>query len=240
MAREGATVAISDIRADWAEDTLSAVREAGGDGAVFLADVTCSEEVAALFERVVAAYGRVDCACNNAGVARLMMQRVHDYPDNDWNSVLSINARGTWLCLRHEIRQMLRQGGGAIVNMASVVGLFAISNASSYVTSKHAVVGLTRAAARDYAGDGIRVNAVCPGRIDTPCARRQIPFVSNEQAGELLRRTAEKRIPMGRVGTPEEVAASVAWLCSDQAVSLTGQILPLDAGWTVDAGATVY
>ena len=102
MAHAGATVAICDNRADWAEETLSAVEEEGGSGAVFVADVTRSPEVADIFERVVAAYGRLDCACNNAGVVRSLMQRVHEYPDNDWNRVLSINARGTWLCLRHE------------------------------------------------------------------------------------------------------------------------------------------
>ena len=239
MAREGAIVAISDIRPDGAEETLSAVRAAGGNGAVFPADVTCSEEVADLFERVVAEYGRLDCACNNAGVARLMMPHVHDYPDRDWDRVLSINARGVWLCLRHEIRQMLRQGGGAIVNMASLVGLVATRNASSYVVSKHAVVGLTRAAAREYAGDGIRVNALCPGPIDTPSVRRHFPLLSDEQAGGLLRRLAEKGVPMGRMGTPAEIAESVVWLCSDRAASLSGQILSVDAGLSVNAGSPI-
>lgn len=232
MAREGAAVVVSDLDADKAEETLRVIQTRGGRGMVVPADVTCSDDVAALVEKTVAIYGRLDCACNNAGIGRIRAERVHEYPEDDWDRTIAVNARGVWLCLRYEISQMLRQGGGAIVNMASAAGLIAAPHASAYVTSKHAVIGLTTTAAQEYSGDGIRINAVCPGLIDTAGLTGQLGWLPESVARFLCRRLASKRIPIGRLGTPEEVAESVAWLCSDAASLVTGEAIAADGGFT--------
>ena len=148
MAREGATIVVSDINADGAEETLSTIKEAGGNGMFVHADVSRPDEVAALIAQVVSAYGRVDCAYNNAGVEGYMAGRLHEYPEDQWDRLIDINLKGVWLCLKHEIPQMMEQGGGAIVNTASAAGLVGSRLLSAYVASKHAVVGLTKAAAR--------------------------------------------------------------------------------------------
>lgn len=232
MAREGATVVVSDIDAEGAGQTLSAIKQQGGDGMAVLADTSRSEDVAALIGKIVATYGRLDCACNNAGVGRLGAERVHEYPEDDWDRIMAVNARGVWLCLRHEITQMLEQEGGAIVNMASAAGLVGVARASAYVTSKHAVVGLSKASALEYAGDGIRVNAICPGVVDTPGVRGQIKWLPASVAGFLLRRMASRLMPIGRLGAPREVAESVTWLCSDAASQVSGLAMAADGGHT--------
>ena len=232
MAREGATVVVSDLDADKAKETLGIVEKRGGRGLAVPADVTRSEDVSALVEKAGAVYGRLDCACNNAGIGSIRAEHVHEYPEDEWDRIIAVNARGVWLCLRHEIPQMLRQGSGAIVNMASVAGLIAAPRSSAYVASKHAVVGMTRAAALEYAGAGIRLNAVCPGLIDTMGLIGQVGRLPESVARFLCRRLAAKRIPIGRLGTPEEVAEAVAWLCSDAASSVTGAAVAMDGGFT--------
>ena len=227
MAREGATIVVSDINADGGEETVSAIKEAGGDGMFVHADVSRPGDVAALIGQVVAAYGRLDCAHNNAGVEGFMAGRLHEYPEEDWDRLINVNVKGVWLCLKHEIPQMMQQGGGAIVNTASAAGLVGSRRLSAYVASKHAVVGLTKAAALEYARDGIRVNAVCPGIIDTPMVRR---LAGGREAD--YEATISVRQPIGRLGTPEEIAESVTWLCSEAASLVTGLAMAVDGGFT--------
>ena len=225
LAREGARVVVSDINASGAEETLSAIKEQGGDGVFVHADVSKASDVEALVSQTVATYGRLDCAYNNAGIEGYMSGRLHEYPEETWDRLVDINVKGVWLCLKYEILQMLQQGGGAIVNTASVAGLVGSKRLSAYVASKHAVVGLTKAAALEYAEDGIRVNAVCPGIIDTPMMDRLI-------AGRETDEDMHTRQPIGRLGTPEEIAESVAWLCSDAASLVTGMAMAVDGGLT--------
>ena len=227
MAREGATVVVSDINADGAEETLSDIKAMGGDGTVILADVSRPGDVAALIAQTVAAYGKLDCAYNNAGIEGFMAGRLHEYPEDQWDRLIDVNVKGVWLCLKHEIPQMIQQGGGAIVNTASAAGLVGSRRLSAYVASKHAVVGLTKAAALEYAQDGIRINAVCPGIIDTPMMSR---LIGGREAD--YEATIPIRQPIGRLGTPEEIAESVTWLCSPAASLVTGLAMAVDGGFT--------
>ena len=205
MAREGARVVVSDIDAEGAEATLSAIKELGGQGIFIHADVSNAEDVQALVAGAVETYGRLDCAYNNAGIEGFMEGRLHEYPEEIWDRLIDINLKGVWLCLKYEIPRMLEQGGGAIVNTASAAGLVGSRRLSAYVASKHAVVGLTKAAALEYAKDGIRVNAVCPGIIDTPMVRRLNAGRKADDEGPI-----SSLQPVGRLGAPEEIAESVA------------------------------
>ncbi len=227
MSREGATVVVSDIDADGAEETLSAIEAAGGDGIVVRADVARSDDVAALVEKVVSAYGRLDCAFNNAGVEGHMTGRVHEYPKDQWDRLIEINLTGVWLCMKYEIPQMLHQGGGAIVNTGSAAAFIGARRMAAYVASKHAVAGLTKTAALEYALDGIRVNAVCPGMTDTPLMGRLLTDRDQDSEADI-----PSRQPIGRLGTPEEIAESVTWLCSDAASFVTGLAMAVDGGLT--------
>ena len=224
MAREGATLVVSDINAEGAEATLSAIKDRGGQGTFIHADVSKTEDVQALVAGVVEAYGRLDCAFNNAGIEGFMEGRLHEYPEDIWDRLIDINLKGVWLCLKYEIPRMLERGGGAIVNTASAAGLVGSRRLSAYVASKHAVVGLTKAAALEYARDGIRVNAVCPGIIDTPMVQR---LIAGRQTDD-----EEPQHPVGRLGAPEEIAESVTWLCSDAASLVTGTAMAVDGGFT--------
>ena len=227
LAREGAKMVVSDIDASGAEETLSLIKERGGDGVFVHADVSKSNDVQELISRAVSTYGRLDCAYNNAGIEGYMSGRLHEYPEETWDRLVDINIKGVWLCLKYEIPLMLEQGGGAIVNTASVAGLVGARRLSAYIASKHAVVGLTKAAALEYAQDGIRVNAVCPGIIDTPMMDRLI-------AGRETDEDMHTRQPIGRLGTPTEVAETVAWLCSDAASLVTGIAIAVDGGQTAE------
>ena len=226
LTREGAKVVVSDVNAEGAEATLSIIKDQGGDGIFIHADVSKTADVEALVAGVVSAYGRLDCAYNNAGIEGYLGGWLHEYPEDIWDRLIDINLKGVWLCMKHEISQMLRQGG-AIVNTASVAGLVGSRRLSAYIASKHGVVGLTKAAALEYAQDGIRVNAVCPGIIDTPMVRRLIAGRDDDFAENI-----PTRQPIGRLGTPEEIAESVAWLCSDAASLVTGLVMAVDGGIT--------
>jgi NAD(P)-dependent dehydrogenase (short-subunit alcohol dehydrogenase family) len=229
FAREGAKLIVADVHTDGGQQTVHIIQEHGGEAIFVKTDVTQPAAVAALISRAVEIYGRLDCAHNNAGISGAGIggeQRTltAEYPEERWHQVLAINLTGVWLCMKYEIAQMLKQGGGTIVNTASVAGLLGLPYASAYVASKHGVVGLTKTAALEYARQGIRVNCVCPGYIQTPmtAAGMQDPErLALMIAGE----------PVGRLGKPEEVAATVVWLCSDAASFVTGHTLTVDGGY---------
>ena len=223
FAHAGARVVAADVDEAGGAAAAAQITEAGGDGIFVRADVAEAQEVEALVAAAVARYGRLDCAHNNAGISG-GRGLTGDIPDDVWERVLRVNLMGVFLCMKAELAQMLRQGRGAIVNTASVAGLVGGSS-SPYVASKHGIVGLTKNAALEYAQQGIRVNAVCPGAVRTPMLERV--FAARPDLEEAWR-AAE---PVGRFGEPAEVAAAVVWLCSDAASFVTGVALPVDGGW---------
>lgn len=227
FAREGAWVAAADLTLEGAQRTVAAIEAQGGEAVAIAVDVTDDAAVKAMVAAAVAAFGGLDCAFNNAGIAPYQLNSagvpVGDLEEPAWQRMLDVNLTGVWRCLRHEVAQMRSQGGGSIVNTASIMGLVAGPGSAAYVTSKHGVIGLTKAAAIDHAADQIRVNAVCPGYIETPMTE------------DTMRRRGERimaRTALGRMGKPEEIAEAVVWLCSDRASFVTG------AAWTVDGGYT--
>ncbi len=222
MAREGAIVVVSDLSVEGGEETVTLIGDKSR--ATFIhADVTDAASVDALVTRTVEMFGTLDCAVNNAGVFSGNRVPMHEIPDESYDYVMDVNVRGVWLCMKREIVQMLEQGSGAIVNTASCVGLVALPGVADYAASKHAVVGLTRTAAVDYAADGIRVNCVCPSYIKTNMTRGSW---TDPERLELMK----SRQPIGRMGQPEEVAEAIVWLSSDAASFVTGHPLSVDGG----------
>jgi NAD(P)-dependent dehydrogenase (short-subunit alcohol dehydrogenase family) len=229
MARRGAKLVVSDVDVDGGRETADAIEQAGGEAIFVRADVSNGADVEALIGTTVGAFGRLDCAVNNAGIGGIMNDgrrlQLHEYPDDAWERVLSVNLTGVFLCLKREIPQMLANGGGSIVNIASIAGLVG-GCGTAYTASKHGVVGLTRSAALTYAKAGIRVNAVCPGVIRTPLTEAGIRAFPGIEADWLAKE------PIGRFGAPTEIAAVVASPCSDAASFVTGIAMPVDGGWT--------
>ena len=214
---------VADVNVAGGEETVALCRAANTDAIFVRCDVSQSNEVEQLIAQAVDTFGRIDFAHNNAGIEGVQAMLV-DYPEEVWDRVIDINLKGVWLCMKYEIRQMLQQGGGAIVNTSSVAGLSGSRGVSAYVASKHGIVGITKAAALEYARSGIRVNAICPGTIHTAMIDR---FTQGDP--EVLAQFAEGE-PIGRLGSPEEVANAVVWLCSEQASFITGATLPVDGG----------
>lgn len=216
---------VSDVAVASGEETVRLIEAQGGEAAFFAADVSDGGQVASLVAATIDRFGRLDCAHNNGGIEG-PLATVVDYDEDDWDRVLDINLKGVWWCLKHEIPAMLANGGGAIVNTASVSGLKGFPPLlPAYVASKFGVVGLTAVTARHYAREGIRVNAICPGAIDTPMLDR-----IGEGAARLgVSLVAEN--PAGRLGSPAEVAEAVVWLCSDAASFVNGQTLTIDGGF---------
>ncbi len=224
FARAGANVVVADINRQAGEATSQLIRERGGRTLFIAVDVAQSDQVASMIDRAAREFGRLDCAFNNAGVAG-MPTRTADADEAEFDRLMAVNVKGVWLCLKYEIRHMLEHGGGAIVNTASVAGLTGAHSLPLYAASKHAVVGLTRSAAVEYARKGIRVNAVGPSVVKTPML---------DGAFALLPRFVEAATaanPSRRLGEPEEVAAAVVWLCSDAAGFVNGAVLPIDGGF---------
>jgi NAD(P)-dependent dehydrogenase (short-subunit alcohol dehydrogenase family) len=226
FARAGARVVVSDVAEAAGEETASAARALGASAHFVRCDVARSADVQALVAATIARFGRLDCAVNNAGIEGTLAP-IGDGAEDDAARVIDVNLMGVWRCLHAELPRMAAQGGGAIVNTASVAGLVGAGGLAPYVASKHGVVGLTKTAALEYATSGIRVNAVCPGLIQTPMVDR----LEAASPGVIAALLAVK--PMGRLGTPDEVAAAVLWLCSDAASFTTGHALTIDGGYVV-------
>ena len=225
FANEGLQVVVSDVDVDGGEATAALIREAGGDALFVRCDVTRDAEVKALMDATVAAYGRLDYAFNNAGI-EIEKGKLAEGTLDEFDAIMGVNVKGVWLCMKHQLPVMLAQGGGAIVNTASVAGLGAAPKMSIYAASKHAVIGLTKSAAIEYAKKQIRVNAVCPAVIDTDMFRRA--YEADPRKAEF----AAAMHPVGRIGKVEEIAAAVLYLCSDGAAFTTGHALAVDGGAT--------
>ncbi|HEX3954291.1 MAG TPA: glucose 1-dehydrogenase [Stellaceae bacterium] len=226
MVREGAKVAAADFNAAAARDTVAQINAAGGQAITLTGDVSRPEDVLAMVQDTLSAFGRLDCAFNNAGIAAFQVdasgRKTADWGEEAFDRMIAVNLKGVWLCMREEIRHMLIHGGGAIVNAGSIAGLIGLPTSSAYVAAKHGVLGLTKTAALEYADAKIRVNAVCPGYIETPMTE------------DAMRRRGEAimaQIPARRMGQPGEIAEMVVWLCSDRASYVTGACYNVDGGW---------
>src|SRR5215471_20397222 len=226
FAREGARVAVADAVEAAAQETVGLINKAGGQAMTLTGDVTDARVVEAMVKSVVAAFGRLDCAFNNAGIAGFQVdasgKKTAEWSEAAFDRMIAVNLKGVWLCMRYELPQMQSQGGGAIVNTGSIAGLAGLPTSSAYVAAKHGVIGLTKTAAIEYAEANIRVNAVCPGFIKTPMTE------------ETMRRRGEAilaQVPFHRMGTPEEIAEMVVWLCSDRASYVSGAAYNVDGGW---------
>jgi NAD(P)-dependent dehydrogenase (short-subunit alcohol dehydrogenase family) len=224
IAKEGAKVVVSDVVTDSGEETVRIIEDAGGEAIFVNADVSVADEVEALVKVAVETYGRLDCAHNNAGIVG-PVANTHEYPEEAWDDVIRVNLKGVWLCMKYEIAQMLRQGGGSIVSTSSAAGLVGHPWQTAYVASKHGVNGLTKVAALENAKLGIRVNAVCPGIVRTPRIERYIADKPGWIEGFI------EQEPVGRLGESEEIAEAVVWLCSDATSFVTGHLMQVDGGF---------
>ena len=224
FAKAGAKVVVAGRREREGQETIELVRAAGGDGLFVKADVSKASDVETLVQKAVEGFGRLDVAFNNAGIEGAWGPVVRQ-TEEDFDRTMNINLKGAWLCLKYEIRQMLKQGGGgAIVNMASITGLVGSAGAAAYSASKHGVIGLTKSAALENAKSGIRINAVCPAFTETPMADRTLRLPA-------VHKYVLSCHPIGRLGRPAEIAEAVVWMCSDRASFMTGQSLVLDGGF---------
>ncbi len=225
FAQEGAKVVIADVKVQGGEETVRIIRESGGEATFVEADVSKEGQVQTMVNVTLETYGRLDCAFNNAGVeAGQALTPLIDSPVEEFDRLISINLRGIFLCLKYEIPAMLKTSGGAIVNTSSVAGLVGFQLSAPYVASKHGVIGLTKAAALDYATSGIRVNAICPGVTRTPMVDA---LIGGDKELEAMIVGVH---PMGRVASPEEIAQTAVWLCSNEASFITGVALAVDGG----------
>jgi NAD(P)-dependent dehydrogenase (short-subunit alcohol dehydrogenase family) len=224
FSREGASVAVADIDVERGEKTVVQIEGLGGQAVFLRTDVSSADDVRAMVARTVERFGRLDYAFNNAGIEGVAAPTAECTLDN-WERTIAVNLTGVFLCLREEIPAILASGGGAIVNNSSVAGLVGFAGIPAYTASKHGIVGLTKAAAIDYATQGVRVNAVCPGIIQTEMITR---FTHGDPGAAAQLLATE---PIGRMGTPDEIAEAVVWLCSERASFVTGQSLAVDGGF---------
>ena len=225
IAKEGAKVMIADYVPEGAERTVRMIKDAGGEASCLAADISVTKQVEAMVAKTVETYGRIDGAFNNAGIEGKMGADTATAAEDNFDRTIAINLKGVWLCMKYELPQMLRQGGGAIVNTASIAGLVGFEGNSAYNASKHGVIGLTKTAALEYAQKNIRVNCVCPGVINTPMVARIV------DSGQMRESDLTVGEPIGRMGQPQEIGAGVVWLLSEAASFVTGHSLVIDGGW---------
>jgi len=225
FAREGAKVVFTGRRAEAAEEVIAAIRREGGEAIFVRADISRAADVEASVQACVKTYGGLDCAFNNAGIDGTLMVPLADYQKEVWDQVIATNLTGTFLSMKHEIPEMLKRGGGSIVNMSAMAGLRSgRRTGAAYNASKHGIIGLTTTGAVEYAARGIRVNAVCPALIRTPMS--EAVFLKDEA----MVQKALQMYPLGRIGQPEEVTSLVLWLASSEAAFVTGAAIPIDGG----------
>jgi NAD(P)-dependent dehydrogenase (short-subunit alcohol dehydrogenase family) len=224
FAKQGAKVVVGGRREKEGEEVVAGIKASGGEAVFVRADVSREGDVRALIERTLATFGRLDCAFNNAGIEQALTP-LPDQTEDTYDQIMDINVKGLWLSLKHEIPAMLKTGGGAIVNNASIAGLIGFPEAPIYTASKHAVVGFTKAVALEYAKHNVRVNAVAPGAIET---RMFQDFAKTPETKDAL----VSAHPIGRIGQPSEIASTVVWLCSEGASFITGQTFAVDGGYT--------
>lgn len=223
FAHEGATVVVADINDKGGRKTIEMITAEGGKASFIKTDVSQENEVKALITQIVEKFGKLNCAFNNAGIETTPTP-LTKLTERFWDKIVNVNLKGIWLCMKYEIPQMFKQGGGAIVNTSSGAGLMGVVGMANYVASKHGVIGLTKTAALEWAKQGIRVNAVCPGVVRTPLITKYIELIPR------LEKQLAKVHAIGRIAEPEEIAAAVLWLCSDAASFVIGHALVVDGG----------
>ena len=226
FAESGAAVVLADINTEAVEKAVCDLSKAGHKVLAVTCDTSDEKQVQAMVDATIKAFGRLDAAYNNAGVNSLMTDTA-ELGAEEYDRVMNIDLRGVWLCMKYELQQMGRQGSGAIVNCSSIGGLIGLPGRAAYHAAKHGILGLTKSAAAEYAPRGIRINAVCPGTIETPMVRQMV------DSGDLSREVCASLAPIGRLGQPEEIANAVLWLCSPLASYIIGQAIAVDGGYTI-------
>jgi len=222
FAREGVKVVVSDVDEQGGQETVRLIEEQGGVARFVRADVSKPAEVEQMVRATVEAFGALHFACNNAGISAPSAM-LPDFPLDGWDRLIAINLSGVFYCMKYEIPELLKAGGGVIVNVASIASMLGLPTSAGYVAAKHGVIGLTKVAAVEYGAQGIRAVAVCPAYIQTPMLERAIPPEAHQHAVSLH--------PIGRLGRPEEVADTIVWLCSDGAGFITGSAILVDGGY---------